>query len=222
VNPLVIDSGIDYCLDHFGGSVPSAPIAGLVNRRSSAMLRPAPRPGPTCGLCFEHPVGGVFASPETCSDVGCCVVAWARSEIQRVLDVMLLASSDGALFRQPAIRVYGFGPSLASVRRQLSDFSAECWTCAAWMWLSWPCDATSPPPPLRAEAAGHNAATVLDQALGQRTLDDVRSPARALTWRIRRLGERHARSPRAEAARATPVQPAAAAPPPQPPSARRR
>ena len=40
-----------------------------------------------------------------------------------------------------------------------------------------------------AEAAGHNSATVLDQALGQRTLDDARSPARALTWRIRRLGE---------------------------------
>ncbi|MEU4054025.1 mobilization protein [Streptomyces olivaceus] len=73
-----------------------------------------------------------------------------------------------------------------------------------------------------AEAAGHNAATVLDQALGQRTLDDAHSPARALTWRIRRLGERHPPSPRAEAARTTPVQPAAAAPPPQPQSARRR
>lgn len=53
-----------------------------------------------------------------------------------------------------------------------------------------------------AEAAGHNAATVLDQALGQRTLDDAHSPARALTWRIRRLGERHAPSPLAQAARA--------------------
>ncbi|WML81830.1 mobilization protein [Streptomyces sp. VNUA74] len=74
----------------------------------------------------------------------------------------------------------------------------------------------------QAEAAGHNAATVLDQALGQRTLDNARSPARALTWRIRRLGERHPPSPRAEAARATPVQPAAATPPPQPQSARRR
>ncbi|PNE36258.1 relaxase/mobilization nuclease domain-containing protein [Streptomyces noursei] len=53
-----------------------------------------------------------------------------------------------------------------------------------------------------AEATGHNAATVLDQALGQRPLDDAHSPARALTWRIRRLGERHAPSPRAQAARA--------------------
>ncbi|MFG3211068.1 relaxase family protein [Streptomyces tendae] len=53
-----------------------------------------------------------------------------------------------------------------------------------------------------AEAAGHNAATVLDQALGQRTLDDAHSPARALTWRIRRLGERHAPGPRAQAAMA--------------------
>ncbi|MEU8930415.1 mobilization protein [Streptomyces sp. NPDC048409] len=52
-----------------------------------------------------------------------------------------------------------------------------------------------------AEAAGHNAATVLDQALGQRTLDDAHSPARALTWRIRRLGERRAPSPQAQAAK---------------------
>ncbi|MFF3917719.1 mobilization protein [Streptomyces sp. NPDC001852] len=73
-----------------------------------------------------------------------------------------------------------------------------------------------------AESAGHKAAIVLDQALGQRTLDDARSPARALTWRIRRLGERRPPSPRAEAARAHPVQPAAAAPPSQPQSARQR
>ncbi|MFG2936684.1 relaxase/mobilization nuclease domain-containing protein [Streptomyces sp. NPDC048282] len=53
-----------------------------------------------------------------------------------------------------------------------------------------------------AEAAGHNAATVIDQALGERALDDARSPARALTWRVRRLGERHAPGPRAEAAKA--------------------
>ncbi|MFB6772197.1 mobilization protein [Streptomyces sp. NPDC056337] len=81
-----------------------------------------------------------------------------------------------------------------------------------------------------AEAAGHNAATVLDQAISQRTLDDAHSPARALTWRIRRLGERHAPGPQAEAARArsvtprqaAPVQPAAAPPAPQPPPGRRR
>ncbi|WP_369366433.1 mobilization protein [Streptomyces sp. CG4] len=81
-----------------------------------------------------------------------------------------------------------------------------------------------------AETAGHNATTVLDQALGQRTLDDAHSPARALTWRIRRLGERHAPSPRAEAARAhsttqrhaSPVPPAAATPSPQASPARRR
>ncbi|MBO1333746.1 mobilization protein [Streptomyces sp. VRA16 Mangrove soil] len=81
-----------------------------------------------------------------------------------------------------------------------------------------------------AEAAGHNAATVLDQALGQRPLHDAHSPARALTWRIRRLGERHAPSPRAQAARArsaaqahgAPVHPMAVAPlQPRSPSHRR-
>nr|WP_237514560.1 relaxase/mobilization nuclease domain-containing protein [Streptomyces sp. SID4945] len=53
-----------------------------------------------------------------------------------------------------------------------------------------------------AEAAGHNATVVLDQALGQRTLNDANNPARALTWRVRRLGERHAPGPRAQAAKA--------------------
>ncbi|MFD4750207.1 mobilization protein [Streptomyces rubiginosohelvolus] len=53
-----------------------------------------------------------------------------------------------------------------------------------------------------AEAAGHNATVVLGQALGQRTLDDANNPARALTWRVRRLGERHAPGPRAQAAKA--------------------
>ncbi|MFG2366430.1 hypothetical protein ACGFY3_33130 [Streptomyces mirabilis] len=51
-----------------------------------------------------------------------------------------------------------------------------------------------------AETAGRTAATVLGLALSQRILDDARSPARALTWRIRRLGERHAPGSRAQAA----------------------
>ncbi|MFF7095259.1 relaxase/mobilization nuclease domain-containing protein [Streptomyces rubradiris] len=38
-----------------------------------------------------------------------------------------------------------------------------------------------------AEAAGHEPATLLKQAAEQRPLDDARSPARALTWRIQRL-----------------------------------
>ncbi|GAA2500583.1 mobilization protein [Streptomyces longisporus] len=53
-----------------------------------------------------------------------------------------------------------------------------------------------------AEAAGHNASALLDQAVRQRTLDDARSPARALTWRIHRLGQRHAPGPQAQAATA--------------------
>ncbi|WP_282696130.1 relaxase/mobilization nuclease domain-containing protein [Streptomyces sp. CC208A] len=71
-----------------------------------------------------------------------------------------------------------------------------------------------------AETAGHNPTTLLDQALGQRTLDDARNPARTLTWRIHRLGQRHAPGPRAQAAMArstthrptTPTHPSAAAP----------
>ncbi|MFB7643074.1 mobilization protein [Streptomyces sp. NPDC056084] len=81
-----------------------------------------------------------------------------------------------------------------------------------------------------AEAIGHNAATVLEQALGQRPLDGAHSPARTLTWRVRRLGQRHAPSPRAQAATArstvqraaASIQPAAPTSPPPAPPARRR
>ncbi|MFK4099630.1 mobilization protein [Streptomyces sp. NPDC019531] len=52
-----------------------------------------------------------------------------------------------------------------------------------------------------AEAAGHNASAILGQALSLRTLEDARSPARALTWRVRRLGERHAPGPHAQASK---------------------
>ncbi|WP_369375368.1 relaxase/mobilization nuclease domain-containing protein [Streptomyces sp. cg36] len=81
-----------------------------------------------------------------------------------------------------------------------------------------------------AEATGHNAATILDQALGQRSLNDARHPARALTWRIHRLGQRHAPGPRAQAAKArstapradAPIHPLPVTPVQQPPQARRR
>ncbi|WP_175411938.1 relaxase/mobilization nuclease domain-containing protein [Streptomyces sp. TRM64462] len=83
-----------------------------------------------------------------------------------------------------------------------------------------------------AETAGHSPAILLDHALGQRTLDDARNPARALTWRIHRLGQRHTPSPRAQAAmaRSTTRRPTTTAHPPaatptaaqQPPHSRRR
>ncbi len=83
-----------------------------------------------------------------------------------------------------------------------------------------------------AETAGHNPATLLDQALGQRTLDDARNPARTLTWRIHRLGQRHTPGPRAQAAMArsttrrpgNPIHPETATPAvaPQQPHVRRR
>ncbi|MDQ1018649.1 hypothetical protein QFZ43_005198 [Streptomyces afghaniensis] len=73
-----------------------------------------------------------------------------------------------------------------------------------------------------AEAAGHNPTAILDRALSQRTLDDAHSPARALTWRIRRLGERHAPGPRAQAANAHYIEGHPAAPRPPQPQARRR
>lgn len=68
----------------------------------------------------------------------------------------------------------------------------------------------------KAETAGHNPAALLDQALNQRTLDDARNPARTLTWRIHRLGQRHTPSPRAQAAmaRSTVRRPTAPIPPP--------
>ncbi len=43
-----------------------------------------------------------------------------------------------------------------------------------------------------AETAGHNPERLLQQAAAQRTLDDARSPARTLAWRIERLSARPA------------------------------
>ncbi|MGW1286848.1 relaxase/mobilization nuclease domain-containing protein [Streptomyces sp. NPDC002586] len=81
-----------------------------------------------------------------------------------------------------------------------------------------------------AQRKGHDPADLLQQAAGQRPLDDARSPAQVLTWRIQRLGERHAPSPRARAAQAhsavqhpgPTVHPATAIPAPKAPPARQR
>ncbi|MFG2552307.1 hypothetical protein [Streptomyces sp. NPDC048581] len=59
-----------------------------------------------------------------------------------------------------------------------------------------------------AEREGHDPAILLQQAAGQRPLDDARSPTEVLTWRIQRLGERHAPGPN---------KPAATLPAPDPP-----
>ncbi|MEU8972573.1 relaxase/mobilization nuclease domain-containing protein [Streptomyces monashensis] len=53
-----------------------------------------------------------------------------------------------------------------------------------------------------AEAAGHNPATVLQQAAQQRPLDDAKSASEVLVWRIQRLGDRHAPGPGARTAQA--------------------
>ena len=83
-----------------------------------------------------------------------------------------------------------------------------------------------------AEGAGHDPKKLLQQATDERALDDARSPARVLTWRVERLSARPVPSERARVARirsATrwsvgPVRPTtvASASQPQPPQARRR
>ncbi|MBT2489126.1 mobilization protein [Streptomyces sp. ISL-96] len=54
----------------------------------------------------------------------------------------------------------------------------------------------------KAEAAGHDPEQLLRQAADQRALDNARSPARTLAWRIQRLSARPAPSVRARAAMA--------------------
>ena len=53
-----------------------------------------------------------------------------------------------------------------------------------------------------AEAAGHDPKRLLQQAADERALDDARSPAQVLTWRIHRLAQRPVPSARARAAQA--------------------
>ncbi|QEV06858.1 relaxase/mobilization nuclease domain-containing protein [Streptomyces prasinus] len=86
-----------------------------------------------------------------------------------------------------------------------------------------------------AETLGHNPEQLLRQAADQRALDDARSPARTLAWRMQRFSARPAPSARARAAQArnasrpkrapqssTPTVEAAAVSPPPPPQARWR
>ncbi|MFB1042345.1 relaxase/mobilization nuclease domain-containing protein [Streptomyces chrestomyceticus] len=54
-----------------------------------------------------------------------------------------------------------------------------------------------------AETTRHQPATLLQQAAAQRTLDDTRSPARTLTWRIRRLTQPPATTARPRATTGT-------------------
>lgn len=81
-----------------------------------------------------------------------------------------------------------------------------------------------------AETAGHNPATLLQQAAQHRPLDDAKSASEVLVWRIQRLGDRHvsssqawgaqARTPRAPStARITAATPSTSTP--QPPRAHR-
>ncbi|MFB6716491.1 relaxase/mobilization nuclease domain-containing protein [Streptomyces sp. NPDC056237] len=53
-----------------------------------------------------------------------------------------------------------------------------------------------------AETAGHDPGRLLQQAADERALDDARSPARTLAWRVQRLSQRPAPSRRALAAQA--------------------
>ncbi|WP_326698387.1 relaxase/mobilization nuclease domain-containing protein [Streptomyces sp. NBC_01754] len=53
-----------------------------------------------------------------------------------------------------------------------------------------------------AETAGHDPGRLLQQAADERALDDARSPARTLAWRVQRLSQRPAPSRQAQAAQA--------------------
>lgn len=53
-----------------------------------------------------------------------------------------------------------------------------------------------------AQTAGHDPGRLLQQVADQRTLDDAHSPAKVLVWRIHRMSQRPAPSPRARAAQA--------------------
>ncbi|MFF9171901.1 MULTISPECIES: relaxase/mobilization nuclease domain-containing protein [unclassified Streptomyces] len=67
-----------------------------------------------------------------------------------------------------------------------------------------------------AQKAGHNPTTLLKQAADQRTLDDARSPARTLAWRIQRLTRRPVPVDRALPTGARPTADIRATPTPSP------
>ncbi|MEV3995500.1 mobilization protein [Streptomyces halstedii] len=80
-----------------------------------------------------------------------------------------------------------------------------------------------------AETAGHDPKRLLQQAADERALDDARSPARTLAWRVHRLSQKPAPSQRALAAQARstalpsmPPSPSVPAAPPTAPTSRSR
>jgi hypothetical protein len=111
------------------------------------------------------------------------------------------------------------------LREALPDHAVQIFNDPAW-----PALATTL---TEAQTAGHDPTRLLHQAAGQRALDDARSLAQVLTWRLQRLAQRAAPSSLARAAMArsdTPIrrsQPAETAHPsqassPPPPHSRRR
>ncbi|MBP0455975.1 relaxase/mobilization nuclease domain-containing protein [Streptomyces montanisoli] len=70
----------------------------------------------------------------------------------------------------------------------------------------------------QAEAAGHQPLVLLKRAVSARSLDDARSPAQTLTWRVRRQAHHTPPSARAIAAQARSTRRIPSAPSPRPPA----
>jgi hypothetical protein len=80
------------------------------------------------------------------------------------------------------------------IRAALPDHAEQILTDPAWPTLAAALT--------QAETAGHDPRQLLQHAARQRALDDARSTARTLAWRIQRLGTRPAPSEEARAAQA--------------------
>ncbi|MEU0591962.1 relaxase/mobilization nuclease domain-containing protein [Streptomyces ardesiacus] len=138
------------------------------------------------------------------------VIATARWHQARRNDQQVAAVYQALIHLQAAYQQAAIGPLAALAQRQPPARTMERHTQRIIAILpnhaqqvlddpAWPALATAL---TEAETAGHDPEQLLRNATRQRTLDDARSTAKTLTWRIQRLAARQAPSPRAQAAQA--------------------
>ncbi|WEB41711.1 relaxase/mobilization nuclease domain-containing protein [Streptomyces yunnanensis] len=173
----------------------------------------------------SHPVTGNGAVLAMFLDAAVLVVmAAARWHQQRQHDQQVIAAHQALTHLQTAYEQAAAAPLVAMAQRKPPQQKVDGFTRQIWEAVpayaqrvlddpTWDALATAL---ADAEAAGHQPARLLQQAAGQRTLDDTYSPARTLAWRVQRLSARPAPSTQALAARAQSTTGIRAARPAQP------
>ncbi|MEW2262478.1 relaxase/mobilization nuclease domain-containing protein [Streptomyces sp. NPDC047853] len=169
-----------------------------VLRGAVRALRAAPVTGDVTGLAMFLDVAVLV------------VIATARWHRARRHDQQAAAAHQALAHLQAAFQQAATQPLTTLIRNQPSAHTAESYAQHVRAVLpdhaeqvlndvAWPVLAAAL---ARAETTGHASRALIQRAAAQRALDDARSPARTLAWRIQRLAPGQASSDRAQTAQA--------------------